>query len=215
MIPGKPPGRLGKEKGRNMDKATGPIHTIGHSNMSGAELLRLLEQRHVRGVVDVRSAPYSRHVPHFNREGLQAALRQQGIAYTHMPELGGRPGNPALYTGEGRADYGMMALEPPFRRGLERVLEMAGERRVALLCTEADPLRCHRTLLVAHRLEPMGTEIIHLAGNGRSETHQEAMGRLMAMWKLLPPNGPGGETTRRELVERAISLQAGRVAHRR
>jgi Protein of unknown function, DUF488 len=117
------------------------------------ERFRLLLQSHgVTGVADVRSAPRSRRSPHFDRDGLRLSLRSIGIVYSFLgSELGGRPQNSNLYC-EGVADYELMSETFEFKSGIDRVIEGAQKYRIALLCSEHDPLTCHRCLLVARRL---------------------------------------------------------------
>ena len=193
--------------------ATNPIHTVGHSNLSLGEFLNTLRQRGIQRVVDVRSVPYSRHVPHFNRDNIRRALEQWNIAYTHMEQLGGRPGEDRLYNADRRADYALMAQEPTFLEGIGQVEEMARSEMVALMCTEAEPLQCHRALLAAHELDRRGMEVRHLLRNGRSETHDDMVGKLLVAQHLLQEAWPGA--TRQQLADEAVRRQAGKAAHRR
>jgi uncharacterized protein (DUF488 family) len=128
------------------------ILTIGHSTRTLDEFVSLLKANSVKRVVDVRSIPKSRHVPQFNREPLARGLRARGIAYVHLKALGGRRHakkesvnlawrNPSF---RGFADY--MATEE-FRAGIERLLELARSKRTAIMCAEAVPWRCHRSLI--------------------------------------------------------------------
>ena len=88
------------------------IHTIGHSNLSAESLVEMLKRRGITEVIDVRSTPYSRHVPQFNRENIRATLERNGAGYTHMGDsLGGRPQEERLYDRDGRANYSLMAQE--------------------------------------------------------------------------------------------------------
>ena len=107
-------------------------------------------------VADVRSSPYSRHSPHFSRDELRAELRSEGISYVFLGnELGGRPKDRRFYC-EGVADYEKMAQTPEFKTGLDRVIEGARKYRIALMCSEHDPLDCHRCLLVGRALAQRG-----------------------------------------------------------
>jgi uncharacterized protein (DUF488 family) len=128
------------------------ILTIGHSTRSIVEFLRLLAAHRVQRLIDVRTIPRSRHNPQFNRSQLSPALRRAGIHYRHMPGLGGlRHAKPnSTNTGwrnasfRGYADYMQTA---PFRRSLERCIEFAKREVVVLMCAEAVPWRCHRSLI--------------------------------------------------------------------
>lgn len=126
--------------------------TLGHSNHSAEKFIGLLRQHPIELVVDVRSQPVSRFSPHFRKQNLEKLLAQHGMGYVWLEALGGRPKDPRLYDAQGRADYAAMAVTEPFRQGLETLKELAGERGVALLCSEEDPNRCHRRLLVVRAL---------------------------------------------------------------
>ena len=186
------------------------IYSVGHSNHSLAKFLALLSQHEVTAVADVRSAPYSRFCPHFNRDGLAAALRDSGIRYSYLgSELGGRSDDPSCYE-DGQVQYELVARTTTFREGLERVVGGATSYRIALMCSEKEPLDCHRTLLVAQALVAEGNDIAHILGNGGLETHERTMDRLLAQFDL----SPGGDLfqSRNELLTHAITLQARRVA---
>jgi uncharacterized protein (DUF488 family) len=128
------------------------ILTIGHSTRSIAEFVRLLAAHGVRRVIDVRTIPRSRHNPQFNRSELSAALRRAGIHYHHAPALGGlrHARRKSKNTGwrnasfRGYADYMQTA---PFRKSLQRVVKRAKREQVVLMCAEAVPWRCHRSLI--------------------------------------------------------------------
>lgn len=193
-----------------MDGSTG-ILTIGHSNHSLERFVALLAEHRVTAVVDVRSAPYSRFRPHFNRKALAAALKTHGIDYAFLGrELGGRPTDPACYDG-GRVDYERVARTSSFRDGVDRVIDGGARHRIALMCAEKEPLDCHRTLLVARALDEAGVAIAHILADGHLEPHAETMDRLLAAFDL-NPNGDLLQP-REEVVAHAIALQARRVGY--
>ena len=187
-----------------------PIFTIGHSNHSWEDFLALLARHGVQVVADVRSAPYSRFNPQFNRDALAAALKVRGMDYLYCGrELGGRPDDPACYDG-GRIRYERVARTSGFREGLARVVDAAAASRVALMCAEKEPLDCHRTLLVARALDDEGMAVAHILATGDLEPHPKAVDRLMARFDL-DPNGDLFQT-REDVVAKAIARQAGRIA---
>src|SRR5207247_926225 len=125
------------------------LSSVGHSVLTLDAFLGLLRGAGVTAVADVRSAPYSRRLPQFNRDGLPAALRDAGIEYVFLGEhLGGRPRDRSLYDTEGRVNYEVVRTTPIFKAGLERLLEGARRFAVAMLCGEEDPLDCHRGLMI-------------------------------------------------------------------
>jgi uncharacterized protein (DUF488 family) len=165
-----------------------PILTIGHSNHTLAKFLALLQGVEVRAVADVRSAPVSRFSPHFNKVALSASLAEQGISYVFLgKELGGRPDLPELFSG-GVADYEKMAAVPAFKGGIARLITGAESHRIAIMCAEADPLDCHRGLLVARALTEAGIEVGHILSSGQVLTHAEIEDRLLDLAGLTNEN---------------------------
>ncbi|HWL39823.1 MAG TPA: DUF488 domain-containing protein [Gemmatimonadaceae bacterium] len=142
------------------------LFTIGHSTRSLGEFLELLEREGVRHLVDVRAFPASRRYPHFSRENLEASLAVPGIRYTHFPELGGRrKASPDSRNTEWRnagfrayADY---METPQFDAALERLLHLAQAEPTAVMCAEAVPWRCHRTL-ISDAAEASGVHVFHI-----------------------------------------------------
>jgi len=128
------------------------LFTIGHSNLEIDEFFALLARHDVDLLADVRSSPYSAHVPHFNRGPIEREATGRGLTYRYLgTELGGRPADPR-YTTDGRPDYEKMAGDPRLLETLGKVVEVAARRNVALMCSEGDPAVCHRTRLLGRLL---------------------------------------------------------------
>ena len=158
------------------------VLTIGHSTHVWEHFAALLRGAGVTAVADVRTSPYSRRCPHFNRDELRERLRQDGVLYVFLGnELGGRPKEPSLYN-NGVADYEKMAKTAAFARGLGRVVEGAKNYRVALLCSERDPLNCHRCLLVGRALAEKGVRVSHILDGGDVTTQAEVENRLLEFY---------------------------------
>ncbi|PKN34193.1 MAG: hypothetical protein CVU61_09620 [Deltaproteobacteria bacterium HGW-Deltaproteobacteria-19] len=156
------------------------VYTIGHSNHTWEEFLLLLERHRIDAVADVRSRPYSRHVPRFNKSEIQRKLQEAGIAYAFLGrELGARSENPSHYL-DGRVCFERLARDESFRQGIERVLRGIETYRIALMCAEKDPLDCHRGILVARRLQERGVEVLHILADGTVEPHRETERRMLA-----------------------------------
>ena len=190
------------------------ILTLGHSNHPLERFLGLLAEHGITAVADVRSAPYSRFCPHFNRRALSSALQDRGIQYLFLGrELGGRPDDPACYDDEGRVCYDRVCRTERFHGGVRRLLATAATRRIALMCAEKEPLDCHRTLLIAQALERQGVAVAHILAGGAIEPHPRTMNRLLAKFDL----DPDAEliATREELVGHAVALQTRRVGFSR
>ncbi|HKB17704.1 MAG TPA: DUF488 domain-containing protein, partial [Candidatus Dormibacteraeota bacterium] len=152
------------------------ILTIGHSTRSFDELVELLDHHRVGLLVDVRTVPASRRMPHFARAALELALPEKGIAYRHMPELGGlrKPKVDSINTGwrnvsfRGYADY-MQTAE--FWTALDRLQALAESVRTAIMCAEALPWRCHRSL-IADALTVRGVEVRHITSLAEPALHK-------------------------------------------
>lgn len=156
------------------------VLTIGYGRVGIDVVLERLRSHRVTHVADVRSAPYSRGRPEFNRSNLEAVLEAAGIGYVFLGrELGGRPGDPDCYTSEGRVDYGIVADREWFRSGLERVRRgVSLGLRICLLCGEAKPETCHRTRLVSEALVRAGITVSHVDADGSPVSHEAVLGRL-------------------------------------
>jgi len=161
------------------------IFTIGHSSHSQGRFISLLQACDITAICDVRSKPYSRYSPQFNREELEQALQSCGITYRFLGrELGARSEDLTCYQG-GRIRYDLLAETDLFRHGLKRLL--SGVRQgfqIALLCAEKEPLECHRTILVSRHLASMGVDIKHIHSDGHLETHEAALSRLIQLRNL-------------------------------
>lgn len=186
------------------------LYTVGHSTHSLKEFTELLEQHSVNAVADVRSSPYSRRNPQFNREGLQDELSRRGIAYVFLGgELGARSSDPRCYR-EGKVQYNRLAATDSFRSGLERLKKGVDRYRLALVCAESDPLQCHRTILVCQQLKTTDLEILHILKTGEVESHRDAEERLLHSHRLsqadlfLP---------RDDQLTKAYALQEARIAY--
>ncbi len=164
-----------------------PLFTIGHSNHSPERLLELLESHGVSALADVRSMPYSRYLPHFNKPALQEYLPKAEIRYVFLgAELGARPNDPSCYV-DGKAVYEKIAAMEAFQIGLQRLLKGLQSYRIALLCAEKDPLTCHRSILVCQHLVPSNLEIAHIHSDGELEFHEDLEERMLKLHGLQDP----------------------------
>ncbi|MCZ7395702.1 MAG: DUF488 domain-containing protein [Candidatus Methanoperedens sp.] len=156
----------------NVYEKSSLVFTIGHSTRTLDDFISLLKAHSVAMVVDIRTVPRSRHNPQFNIETLPDNLRAAGIGYMHMPGLGGlrRPRKDSPNMGwrnmsfRGFADY-MQTQE--FETNLQELMRIAASVQVALLCAEAVPWRCHRSL-IADALLVRGIRVEHILGLNRS-----------------------------------------------
>ncbi len=164
------------------------VFTIGHSIQPQDRLIALLQENGIEALGDVRSAPYSRVNPQFNREELMLALRARGIRYVFLgKELGARSEDPACYQ-DGKIRYDCLARTGLFRYGLQRIQEGMKKYKLAIMCAERDPIECHRGILIARHLVGLGLSVQHILGDGSLEGHGNAMVRLAGMLNLSQPH---------------------------
>jgi uncharacterized protein (DUF488 family) len=188
------------------------VFTIGHSNHPLDTFVALLSKHGVTAVADVRSAPYSRFAPQFNKANISATLKAGNIEYVFLgKELGARSEDPACYE-DGRVCFERLAQTALFLSGIERVLRGAEDFTVALMCAEKDPIDCHRAILVARKLTELDVAVSHILADGTLESHLDFESRLLAAFRL-----PGGDMfrSRSDCVTEAYLLQAGRMAYRK
>jgi uncharacterized protein (DUF488 family) len=143
------------------------LFSIGHSNAEIDAFIDLLRRYEIVALVDTRSQPYSRYNQHFSRENLKLSLKEAGIEYLYLgKELGGRPEDPAFYFQNGKVDYDMVAQSSLYLAGIERLLALASDHRVAFMCAEADYKSCHRYWLITRTLTQRGIEVRHILHSG-------------------------------------------------
>jgi len=186
------------------------LFTIGHSTHPMDGFIGLLKMHGITAVADVRSDPYSRYNPQFTRENLQSELKQNGIAYVFLgKELGPRTDDPGCYE-KGKVRYDRLARTRLFQEGLNRVRQGMASYRIALMCSEKDPVTCHRTILVCRHLRDKGMRIRHILENGALEENDAAIKRLMGMLKL-----PESDlfTCPEQMIERAYDIQSEKIAY--
>lgn len=189
----------------------GRVLTIGHSILGSDAFLTMLENAKVTAIADVRSSPYSRRLPHFNQDELRPALMRSGIKYVFLgKELGGRPRAAHLYC-NGVADYEKMVLEPGFLTGIDRVIAGSQDHKIALMCSERNPLDCHRCLLVGRSLSERGISVGHILSNGHIAEQQDIEEQLLALYNNATDDM---FSTHEETVSRAYRLRANAVAYR-
>ena len=187
------------------------IFTIGHSTHPQEYFINLLSRHGITALCDVRSMPYSRMNPQFNREVLKEALRAHGFAYRFLgKELGARSDDPDCYEA-GKVRYARLAETELFKRGLKRIIRGMEENfRIALMCAEKEPLECHRTILVARYLTALGFNVEHILADGRLESHTASVSRLAQMHNLLEEDM---FRSREDLLAEAYSRQEERIAY--
>ena len=153
----------------------GDLWSIGHSNLAIERFIELLRAHAIALLADVRTAPYSRHWPQFNREDLAHSLQAAGITYVYLGrELGGKPEDPALRGPHGLPDYDAIAATALYQAGLAQLRACAARGRTAFMCSEGDPAHCHRERLVARSLRAAGWRVHHILTDGSIQREVQA-----------------------------------------
>ena len=157
------------------------IYTIGHSNHTSEKFLELLNQHDIHCLVDVRSQPYSRYNPQFNRETLAAALGKVSISYIDLgSSLGGRPDQKVLYDpGSERPNYQRQRQTALYQHGLQQLTHRAQQTKTAILCSEGNPHECHRgEWLITPDLMDAGLTVLHILPDGQLEVAEKVFEQL-------------------------------------
>ena len=188
-----------------------PVFTIGHSTHSIEEFLRLLKSHNIDSIYDVRSSPYSRFNPVFNQSELKDTLSEHSIQYVFIGDsLGGRSNDETDYV-EGRVAYDRLKQKTGFTVGIGQVIEASRHHALALLCSEKEPLDCHRFILLSNELSQKGMEVKHILADGKIENQEETIGRLLVRHHLDEADLFRSDE---ELVAEALHFQELKVAHR-
>jgi len=187
------------------------IYTIGHSSHTPEAFLALLGRHQINAVADVRTAPFSRFAPQFNKASLAAMLAGSQIAYFFLGnDLGARPKDELCYR-NGAIDFARLSQMDYFQEGLSHVREGAARFNLALLCAEKDPIQCHRMILVCRHLRNSETLIRHILADGKLEDNHDSEKRLMDEMRIASADL---FRTPEDLVEEAYDRQGQRIAYR-
>ncbi len=153
---------------------TTTVNTVGHSTATIERFIELLRQARIETLVDVRSVPYSRRVPHANRENLKHAIEQAGLDYVYLGDkIGGKTDDPAMQLPNGKTDYQLVRQSKSFQEGIEELLALANDKNTAIMCAEEDPAHCHRTALIAPALIELGCNVLHHRHDGTTESQEQ------------------------------------------
>ncbi|MFO7535841.1 MAG: DUF488 domain-containing protein [Kiritimatiellia bacterium] len=186
------------------------IFTVGHSNHTSDAFVALLRLHRINAIADVRSSPYSRFASQFNKEAIATLLSDNRIIYVFLGNyLGARPKDPTCYH-KGAIDFSLLSQTDYFQEGLGRVRKGASQFNLALMCTEKDPIQCHRTILVCRHLRGKDTIIKHILEDGELEDNRDSERRLM---DSLHMTSADLFQTPEDLVEQAYDKQGERIAY--
>lgn len=192
------------------------VFTIGHSTHTAEQFLGLLNTYGIDALIDVRSTPYSRIAPQFNKEALADTLQEHGITYAHFAkEFGARHTTPSLLDAKGRVDFDKVRASEPFKQGLSR-LDAALDLgyNITLMCSEGNPFDCHRFSMVSYQLVKDGFEVSHILPDGALIPNTDLENALLKKYVRKLPQTNLFETVTREMqLEIAYRLRGQDVAY--
>ena len=175
------------------------IYTIGYSTYDMNLFIKTLKENCINAVADVRSLPYSKYKPEYDKDSLEKSLISAGIYYVFLgEELGARSKCENCYKG-GRADHALIAKSEPFKKGISRILTGLEKFTIVLMCAESDPINCHRNILICRHLKKENIHIFHILENGKVEDNCKTEKRLSG--RFLP-----GETDMFMSPEEALNF---------
>ena len=190
--------------------------TIGHSNYTMDFFIQQLMSNDINYVVDVRSVPYSQHVPHFNKDHLEKKLMKYNISYIYMGNLlGARYSDSNLLYQDGKVNFKKVSQTKQFINGIERLIKLIDKDLViTLMCSEKDPFDCHRFVLVSHELVKNGLNVQHLLEDSTQISNDELEVRLLKkyMKNYSQTTLLGERKTKKEAMEEAYEKRNKDIA---
>ena len=192
------------------------VFTIGHSTHEINAFLGLLSRYGINCLIDVRSAPYSRIAPQFNKEALSSTLKEAGILYTHFEkEFGARHTRPSLLDEEGKVDFDKVRASAEFQQGVQRLQKALDlGYKVALMCSEGNPFDCHRFSMITYQLVKEGLQVQHILAEGEAVDNSVLEAQLLQKYQKKLPQTTLFETVTPEMqLEVAYRLRSKDVAY--
>lgn len=151
----------------------GKLYTIGHSNHEIKDFLKILREKKIEQLVDVRSTPYSKYSPYFNQNEIKKSLESEGIQYHYLgKKIGGRPSDEDYYKDD-KVIYSLVEMDEKYKEGIIILENLIDDKRTVLMCSEEDPHKCHRHMLITPTLLKKGYKVSHIRGTGETEEVQD------------------------------------------
>jgi len=189
------------------------IYTVGHSNHDADEFVRILQGFSIDVVVDVRSAPYSKYCPQFNKEIIEQVLTNSGIKYLFLgKELGARPNDQSCYV-DARVSFEELRSSDFFQQGISKLLDCIEKYNIAIMCSEKEPINCHRAILISRVLAEKGTSVKHILGEMESLDHKDLEAMLLKKFKI-EETLFGTAFSRQSDIEEAYKKQENLICHK-
>ena len=155
------------------------LFTIGYGNLEIKNFIEIVKKNNIEIICDIRSQPYSSYSPAYSQEPLKKVIKENSIKYIFMGDsLGGRSEDMDCYENN-RINYEILSQKKTFQDGLDRLLEGLNKYKIAIMCSEKDPEKCHRTLLVARYIKNKHSNIVHIHHNDSLEKHSEFEKRII------------------------------------
>jgi len=155
------------------------IYSIGYGTRTLFELVKLLVLRDIDLLIDVRSSPYSKFAPDYNRSHLADAVAAEGIEYQFMGDALGGFASDEDYLTDGKVDYSKLSQRPIYKNGINRLVEIASlGRTFCIMCSEEKPEMCHRSKMIGETLLSLGISVIHIDEEGIEKSQEEIIERL-------------------------------------
>lgn len=193
----------------------GIVFTIGHSTHHIDHFIDLLDKFRVNCVIDVRSSPYSRMAPQFNKPTLNLILKEHDIIYLHFEnEFGARHTKPSLLDEDGKVDFDKVRETDEFKEGVRRLKNgLQLDYRIALMCSEANPFDCHRFSMISYQLVKENIQVNHILQNGRVLENSDLEDWLLKKYHRKLPQSTLFETITRDMqLEFAYKLRGKDIA---
>ena len=160
------------------------IFTVGHSNYEADRFIKILHSHSIKMLIDVRSAPYSKYCTQFNKDLIEQILINNGIKYLFLGnELGARPKDESCYV-SGKVSFGKLRDSELFKQGILRILELTSKYSIAIMCSEKEPINCHRAILISRVLEQQGYIVKHILDENELLDHKELEAQLLKKFKI-------------------------------
>ncbi len=192
---------MGEEKSYELS-----CYTVGHSNHDIIDFYRLLKKHDIEKIIDVRSVPYSKHVPEYNKENLEKYLKDKGLEYDFKGEsLGARHTDERFLT-DSKVDFSKVRKKEDYKEEIKNIIqEIKNGKKISLMCSEKDPFDCHRFVLVSYTLKDEGIKVKHILENGDLITTGELEERLLSKYDIDPKQTTlfGDKKGREEALETA------------
>jgi uncharacterized protein (DUF488 family) len=193
--------------------------TVGHSTYSIQQFIEVLKAHSINCIVDVRSTPYSRHNPQFNRETFKTDLELHETTYIFMGDcLGARYDNYDLQFIDGKVDFMLVRQRPEFQDAIQRVIEGINKGyRIALMCAEKNPFDCHRFVLVSYALSKQNVDIEHILSEVKKVSQKELEDHLISKYNLYNPQLSlfDQQGSHEELLNQAYELRNRDIAYQK